>query len=95
MALQVDLESQLGEERLANEVETTVYRVIQEALTNIVKHAEPAGSASSCSGRTALSLAVVEDDGAGFDPAKLARTLSAWPACASASLSPADGSGRV
>ena len=30
----------LGEERLPGDVETTLYRIVQEALTNVVKHAE-------------------------------------------------------
>src|SRR5204863_255018 len=35
----VELEATLGETRLPGEVETTLYRILQEALTNIVKHA--------------------------------------------------------
>src|SRR5439155_530890 len=35
----VQFESQLGERRLPSEVETTLYRVAQEALTNVAKHA--------------------------------------------------------
>ena len=35
-----ELEAQLGDERLPADVETTLYRIIQEALTNVVKHAE-------------------------------------------------------
>ena len=65
--LQVDLQSQLGEERLPGEVETALYRVVQEALTNIVKHAG-AGRVSILLGRKdAGVVAVVEDDGSGFD----------------------------
>ena len=67
--LQVDLESQLGEERLPNEVETTVYRVIQEALTNIVKHADAGRVSILLQRKNSSVVAVVEDDGAGFDPA--------------------------
>ncbi len=37
--LRIDLEAQLGNERLPREVETALYRVVQEALTNVVKHA--------------------------------------------------------
>ena len=38
--LRIDFEAQLGDERLPTEVETALYRVVQEALTNIVKHAD-------------------------------------------------------
>jgi signal transduction histidine kinase len=65
--LQVDLESQIGEERLANEVETTVYRVIQEALTNIVKHADACRVSILLQRKNGAVVAVVEDDGSGFD----------------------------
>jgi len=65
--LQVDLESQIGEERLANEVETTVYRVIQEALTNIVKHADAGRVSILLQRKNGAVVAVVEDDGSGFD----------------------------
>ena len=48
----VDLEVGIGDERLPESVETTLYRIVQEALTNIVKHAErDTTSASSSRGR--------------------------------------------
>jgi signal transduction histidine kinase len=66
--LAVDLEAQLGDERLPGEVETALYRIVQEALTNAVKHAE-AGSVSIVLTRTRTAVtAVVEDDGKGIDP---------------------------
>lgn len=53
--------------RLAPDMETVVYRVVQEALTNVVRHAE-ASSASVVIARDGGWLrAVVEDDGRGFD----------------------------
>lgn len=53
--------------RLVPEVETVVYRVVQEALTNVVRHAA-ASSASVVIARDGGRLrAVVEDDGHGFD----------------------------
>ena len=66
--LQVDLESQLGEERLPSEVETALYRVVQEALTNIVKHADAGRVSILLSRKDGSVVAVVEDDGSGFDP---------------------------
>jgi signal transduction histidine kinase len=54
--LYVDLRLAGGDEqtRLAPSVETTVYRVVQEALTNVAKHAEA----------TRVTITVVERDGA-------------------------------
>jgi signal transduction histidine kinase len=58
----------LVEERLSPDIETALYRIVQESLTNIVKHAR-AGRVSIVlrRGERAVSV-VVEDDGVGFDP---------------------------
>jgi signal transduction histidine kinase len=65
----VDLEAQLGDERLPGEIETALYRIVQEAITNAIKHAE-AGSVSVVLTRTPAAVKVViEDDGRGIDPA--------------------------
>lgn len=66
-ALEVDLEAQLGEERLPSEVETAFYRIVQEALTNIVKHADAKRVSVVLTRRDMSVAAVVEDDGCGFD----------------------------
>jgi signal transduction histidine kinase len=65
--LRVDLESQLGDERLATEAETTLYRVIQEALTNVIKHAGAERVSILLRRKDGAVVAVVEDDGSGFD----------------------------
>ncbi len=53
---------------LSPELETALYRIVQEALTNIVKHAK-ASSVSIVVTATESSIrAMIEDDGAGFDP---------------------------
>jgi signal transduction histidine kinase len=66
--LDLDLETSVGQERFAADVETALYRMVQEALTNVVKHAQ-ARAVSIVLGRSrnALTL-VIEDDGRGFDP---------------------------
>jgi signal transduction histidine kinase len=66
--LQVDFEAQLGEERLPREVETALYRIIQEALTNILKHAGASRVSILLTRRDGSAAAIVEDDGSGFDP---------------------------
>jgi len=64
--MRVDLHTRLGEERLPAEVETALYRIVQESLTNVAKHAE-AASVSVLVTRKARSVSLlVEDDGRGF-----------------------------
>jgi signal transduction histidine kinase len=52
---------------LSPELETALYRIIQEALTNIVKHAEARSVSIVVTSREASVRAVIEDDGVGFD----------------------------
>jgi signal transduction histidine kinase len=66
--VEVDLEPRLGAERLPPEVETTLYRLVQEALTNVVKHAEARHVSILLARREGSVIAVIEDDGLGFDP---------------------------
>jgi len=66
--VRVDFHSALGETRLPSEVETALYRVVQEALTNIVKHADARNISVSIARRESGVAAVIEDDGSGFDP---------------------------
>jgi signal transduction histidine kinase len=54
---------------LAPELETTVYRLVQEALTNIVKHSGAASCAVSVRHEGTDVIVEVVDDGSGFDPA--------------------------
>jgi signal transduction histidine kinase len=63
--MHVDLEARIGE-RLPADVETALYRIVQEALTNVVKHAQ-AGAVSIVLARKAGAVtALIEDDGRGF-----------------------------
>lgn len=64
----------LNGKRLPPEVETALYRIAQEALNNIARHAQ-AQTASVLLEREDDSVrAVIEDDGVGFDPTAAART---------------------
>jgi signal transduction histidine kinase len=64
----VDFEAALPE-RLPEEVETALYRTVQECLTNVVKHARAGRVSVLLRRRNGSVAAVVEDDGTGFDPA--------------------------
>ena len=57
-----------GEERLDEELETTVYRLVQEALTNVAKHARANRVRVVVRESDGELLVEVQDDGAGFDP---------------------------
>jgi len=62
----VDLEARLGDERLPGEIETALYRIVQEALTNIVKHARAQRVSILVVRKPASVAVVIEDDGTGF-----------------------------
>jgi signal transduction histidine kinase len=60
--------------RLPSEVETALFRAVQEAITNIVKHARAETVLIQCA-RTPEAVTIeVEDDGQGFDPASISDT---------------------
>jgi signal transduction histidine kinase len=68
--LTVDLRVELAEapgNRLAPALEETVYRLVQEALTNVIKHAGATRAEVLVTEGEELLTAAVRDDGAGFD----------------------------
>jgi len=67
--IRADLLHDRMDERLAPETEAAVYRIIQEALTNVAKHAKATNCRIYLQRLTNTLLVTVEDDGAGFDPA--------------------------
>jgi signal transduction histidine kinase len=66
--IQVDVEARLGEESLPGEIETTLYRIVQEALTNVARHGEATRVSVVATRKPRSVVLVVEDDGRGFDP---------------------------
>jgi len=62
----------LTDDRLASEIETTLYRIAQEALNNIAKHARAEHVEIILERRADHVSLVVEDDGVGFDTASTA-----------------------
>jgi PAS domain S-box-containing protein len=65
---QVDYEETLGDERLPPEVETALFRVAQEALTNVRKHAPSARVRITLRHLNNCIRLHVRDWGPGFDP---------------------------
>ena len=68
--ISVDFQTALADERLPEEVETALYRIVQESLTNVVKHAQARRVSILLARKDGAVKAVVEDDGQGFDPAE-------------------------
>jgi len=54
--------------RLDGDLETTVYRLVQEALTNVAKHARAERVRVAVGGSSEELSIEVQDDGSGFDP---------------------------
>jgi signal transduction histidine kinase len=67
--LQVDVLSDRMDERFSRETETSAFRIIQEALTNVANHARARTCRVYLQRLPNTVLITVEDDGAGFDPA--------------------------
>lgn len=71
-ALPIHISSDLRA-RLAPPLEITLYRVLQEALNNVVKHARASSITVEISQQPAMLVCKVKDDGIGFDPAATQR----------------------
>ena len=71
--IEIDFEASLADERLPEEVEIALYRIVQESLTNVVKHAHARHVSILLALREGRAVKVViEDDGHGFDVAESA-----------------------
>jgi signal transduction histidine kinase len=66
MKLSGGLDDETG--RLSEEIEATIYRLVQEALTNVLKHAGVRHARVSLTNDSDHISVTVQDDGAGFDP---------------------------
>jgi len=70
--LTIDLQSGLDEARLHPDIETLVFRITQEALTNVIRHAQARTAHIVLQLRGETLLLRIEDDGCGFDVQRLA-----------------------
>ena len=67
LAADLDYEQGRNDRRLAPELESTAYRIVQEALNNALRHADPHQVAVEVSDSDGELSVVVRDDGRGFD----------------------------
>jgi signal transduction histidine kinase len=56
------------QERLPVSMETELYRIVQEALTNVVRHAHASRADVILTIRDKKLIVIIEDDGKGFNP---------------------------
>jgi two-component system, NarL family, sensor histidine kinase DevS len=66
-AIPVEFEAMLDDSRLPPAVETALYRIVQEALTNVIKHSRASRVSVLLRRKPDSVAAVIEDDGQGFD----------------------------
>jgi signal transduction histidine kinase len=72
----VRCESDDEDVRLAPEIETALFRAVQEAITNIVKHSQAETVLIQCAATPETVTIEIEDDGRGFDPASISDTAA-------------------
>lgn len=70
--LDIDLVAIGLEERLPSAVETALYRIVQEGLTNVARHAQARTASVLLERRNGRIRVIVEDDGKGFIPQQAA-----------------------
>jgi signal transduction histidine kinase len=76
LGLQIGVDEQLGGRRLAPEVETSLFRIAQEAIANVGKHARAANAWISVRRRRGSVVLEVEDDGCGFGETALSGAIA-------------------
>ncbi len=69
----VELHATAAVDRLPSEIESAVYRIVQEALANVAKHSGAHRVSIVVERRDGSVVVVVEDDGRGFDVASVRR----------------------
>jgi signal transduction histidine kinase len=74
--LQFDLHLALSDRRLPPIIETTLYRILQEAITNVAKHAEAKKVGVILEATVDEAILIVEDDGKGFRSEEADETLA-------------------
>ena len=63
-----EVHTHVATERLPDFVESALYRIVQEALTNVARHSGARRASILVERRDGHVVAVVEDDGCGFEP---------------------------
>lgn len=75
-ALEVSVEDFGLADRMENSLELTIFRILQELITNIIKHAEATKASIQFTQHEDNMNIIVEDNGKGFDMSTVKRTAS-------------------
>jgi two-component system, NarL family, sensor kinase len=73
---ELDVDVQVSAEALPEHLETALYRIAQESLQNVVKHASAQNVEIRLKASSGTVLLEVSDDGVGFDPASVPESES-------------------
>jgi signal transduction histidine kinase len=71
--LQVQLHTDLAPVALSPAADLTAFRLVQESLSNIAKHAQASRVTVTVAAQDGMARIRVDDDGVGFDPGRLAQ----------------------
>lgn len=71
ISTKVKFESIGFDERLSSDIETALYRIVQEALTNVARHAQANQVHLHLRRKKSTIIIIIEDDGQGFDVASV------------------------
>lgn len=66
--IEISFHSSIGERRFPHEIESNLYRIVQEALNNCAKHSKCKRADVILEERDKNIVLVIEDNGVGFDP---------------------------
>jgi signal transduction histidine kinase len=78
---QVEVTAENLETRLPAAVETILFRIVQEGLSNVSRHAKASAVSVRMGCRSGVTYLEIQDDGVGFDPAaamQIRPTLPGW-----------------
>lgn len=71
--VRIDFQSFGIEPTIPQQTQVTIYRIVQELLTNAIRHGHASGILLQCSQNEGMFFVTLEDNGKGFDPAKTAK----------------------
>lgn len=72
--IQIDVTDHGLENRLENSLELTIFRIIQELITNIIKHAQASEATIHITNHEDSLNIMIEDNGIGFNPSQITKT---------------------